>query len=135
MPQVTDVLWPEEVAALAPALTAESQQVLLDAVNAQVRRKVPTIAAGTVTDDVMAEVRWLAFRAVERLATTRGWIKQEGTGPYSVVFGDIPDSIFTAGEESTLASLCPVEPSTRPGRPRGSFPAPAGIERLFTGRW
>lgn len=132
-----EVLSIEEVAAIAPALTPSSHEMVAAAANANLRRVAPCVADGSASADVLAEARWILTRAVERLAEVRGWVRAESTGPYRAEYGDVPSTILSASEEATLARLCggdPAAPTPSGGLPAGSFPTPSGIETLYPPR-
>ena len=124
-----------DVEARTPDLATDEQQQLHAELNAAGRRVAPCLAADVLTADQVVEARGILLRAIDRAGAVDAWVESVTTGPYSAKFRASTGTscILTREDEAALRALCPV--ATQPGLPRGSFPAAAGLDRLFARRW
>ena len=127
MPDLIDLGLVLEV---SPSLSPQEANILLAAVNSQVRRVAPCLSGATA--DQRAEAVYVVTEALRRPAA---WIDSESTGPFTVKYRALLSgqaSVLSAADVAALRGLCGAVVPGVPGVSRGSFPEPSGIEGLYS---
>ena len=111
---------------VSPSLSPQEANILLAAVNSQVRRVAPCLSNATA--DQLAEAVYVVTEALRRPAA---WIDSESTGPFTVKYRALLSgraSVLNDADVAALQGLCGSRPVN--GLSRGAFPEPSGIEGL-----
>ena len=112
---------------VSPSLSPQEADILLAAVNSQVRRVAPCLSEAT--EDQRAEAIYVVTEALRRPAA---WIDSESTGPFTVKYRALLSgraSVLSAADVAALRGLCGA---AVPGLSRGSFPELSGIEGFYS---
>ena len=112
-----------------PSLSRPEADLLLQAVNSEVRRTLPCLAAVIANSGLWAEAVYIVTEALKRPAR---WIESEQAGPFQVRYRAVlswKGTVLEASDVAALQALCGSRPVN--GMSRGAFPEPSGIEALY----
>lgn len=127
---MVDVLTPDDLAEIVPGISDRWAQTLLKAANAGARRLAPCLRADVVDEGLLAEARVILLHSIERITSSRSWVRSETRGPFSISYVTGGRGLFDDDDRAALAALCSATPSSS-GMPRGSFPEPDNYDNLF----
>ena len=112
-----------------PSLSRPDADLLLPAVNSEVRRALPSLLDIVTDPGLRAEAVYIVIEALKRPAR---WIESEQTGPFQVRYRAVlsgKGTVLEASDVAALQALCGSRPVN--GLSRGAFPEPSGIEALY----
>lgn len=124
-----DLIDPGQLLAAIPSLSAPEADLLLQAVNSEVRRTLPCLADIVANSGLWAEAVYIVTEALKRPAH---WIESEGAGLFTVRYRAVLSgrgTVLAASDVAALQALCGSRPVN--GLSRGAFPEPSGIEALY----
>ena len=114
--------------AAIPSLSRTDADLLLPAVNSEVRRALPSLLDIVTDPGLWAEAVYIVIEALKRPAR---WIESEQAGLFQVRYRTVlsgKGTVLDASDVAALQALCGSRPVN--GLSRGSFPEPSGIEGL-----
>lgn len=126
-----EILTLEQVRSRAPSLSQADATTLHAALNSAARRAAPCLSVDEPDSGLVAEAQLVLLNAIDRQQDVKAWVESITTGPYATRFRDAAASVsaLAASDVAALRSLCASAPPA--GLPEGSFPPPAGYDRLF----
>ena len=115
--------------AAIPSLSRPDADLLLPAVNSEVRRALPSLLDIVTDPGLRAEAVYIVIEALKRPAR---WIESEQAGLFQVRYRAVlsgKGTVLEASDVAALQALCGSRPVN--GLSRGAFPEPSGIEVLY----
>lgn len=112
-----------------PSLSRPDADLLLPAVNSEVRRALPSLLDIVTDPGLRAEAVYIVIEALKRPAR---WIESEQAGLFQVRYRAVlsgKGTVLEASDVAALQALCGSRPVN--GLSRGAFPEPSGIEALY----